>query len=73
MIMMGGDRKKTLNQILGDDPRDEKQEGGESPPDALSECVSEFIDAVKADDVDAATQAFRSCFAELSSGPSEEG
>ncbi len=62
-MMMIMDKKKTLNQILGADPREKKEEGAEES--ALSSCMSEFISCVKDGDVEGAVQAFRSCYAEL--------
>lgn len=62
MIMMGGDKKKALNAILGQDPNSGE---GESPPDYLKECVSEFIEAVHSKDVEGAASALRACFSEL--------
>lgn len=58
MFLMA-DRKKTLNQIMGD----EKKEGGGNS--ALSLCMREFLDAVKSDDVEGAVAALRSCYAQL--------
>lgn len=63
MIMMG-DRKKTVNQILGD-PKEKK--GDESPSDSLGECIKELIDSIHAKDVEGAKSAFRACIADLHS------
>ncbi len=57
-------KKKTLNQILGDDPR-EATEGPEES--GLNLCVEELIKAVGSGDVESAVQALRSCFQELKS------
>lgn len=67
MILMG-DRKKQITQILG--PRDGEQEG--SSDGALHACVSEFLDAVHAHDVDGACAALKACFAELEATPHVE-
>ncbi len=69
-MMILGDRKRTMTQILGDDPREKKEEPSEG--EALKSCVSEFIEAVHAKDVDAATQALKSCYAELGQEPQVE-
>ncbi len=70
--MLGGDKKRAVNLILG--PREEeKQEGAEQS--ALSACMGEFIEAVHAKNVDAAISALKSCYAEMQSEDmtSEEG
>lgn len=54
------DRKKTLQQIMGDP---EKKEGGGNS--ALALCVKELIDAIKGDDVEGAIASLRSCYAQL--------
>jgi len=72
MIMMGGsDRVKgAINDILG--PEVEVKGEEQSSPNALKECVSEFIDAVHSKDVEGALRAFRSAFAECENMPHEE-
>jgi ribosomal protein S20 len=74
MIMMA-DKKKTINQILGEPKGKEEEDKGEGESSALHVCVKEFFDAVKADDVESGVAALRSCYAELESeeGPEEEG
>lgn len=67
---MMGDRKNRVNMILGPKPEDKQEEGGDDS--ALKSCMSEFIDAVKAGDVDSATAAFKSCFMELDNDEGEE-
>ena len=69
MIIM--DRKKAVNQILGpaESEKPKEDEGGDS---SLHTCIKEFIDAVKADDVDAAVSAFRACYADLESEEDQE-
>lgn len=57
-------KKKTLTQILGDDPREAKESPEQS---GLNLCVEELIQAVSNGDVESATQALRSCFQELKS------
>lgn len=71
MIMMGGDRKRTMNQILGDDPREVKEAPSEG--EALHHCVSELMEAIHSKDIEAAVEALKSCFAELGQAPHEEG
>lgn len=74
MIMMGGDKKKAINLILGPREEEKKDEGGGDS--ALSQCMSEFIQAIHAKDVGLAVESFKSCFASLEAeepGESEEG
>ncbi len=65
------DKKKTLNQILGSDPRDEKEEGAEQS--ALSDCMGELISSIKEGNVEGAVAAFRACFSEMSNESNEGG
>lgn len=66
---MGSDKKRALNLILG--PKEDEKEAG-AEKSALAHCVEEFIHAVHAKDVEAAVEAFRSCFAELEAEEPEE-
>lgn len=72
MMLGGGDRKRTVATILGPDPREHQKEPEGETSSALHECISEFIDAVKGDDIAGAVEAFRSAFAEMKSEPQEE-
>jgi len=63
-----GDRKRMVNQILGD-PSEEKAEGAD---DALSACMQEMIDCIHAKDVAGAASAFKACFEHCESEPHEE-
>jgi len=62
MIMMG-DRKKTVNAILGDGA---KKREAEAPADALTAVMQEMIEAVKSGDASAAAAAFRTACATCS-------
>lgn len=64
--MLMGDRKRDLAAIMG--PR--KDEGADEKS-ALSMCVEELISAIHSKDVEAATGALKSCFAELSNQEEE--
>lgn len=70
---MMGDKKGAVNAILGPDPKDMKEEGPDDGTESLHACVSEFIDAVHAKDVDAAASALKACYAELEASEPEEG
>lgn len=59
---MMGEKKRAIESILGPDPKDMKDEGEETS--SLHHCMSEFIDAVHAKDVDGAVAAFNACYAE---------
>lgn len=65
------DKKKALTHILGKVPAEGEVEGGDESP--LKTCVSEFIDAVHAKDVEAATSALKACFSALEAEPHKEG
>lgn len=58
MIMMG-DRKKTLMQIMGPDPN----EGGEKSPSDLESIAQDLISAVEAKDAAGVAAAFKAAFA----------
>lgn len=68
---MIGNKKRVLTQILGADPNE--NQGNESSPDYLKTCVSEFIDAVHAKDVEGAMNALKACLSEIDSQPEELG
>lgn len=68
--MMLFDRKKALNQILGE-PKKHMAEGGEVS--SLQACVEELINAIHEKDVPSATEALKTVFLELDSEPHEEG
>lgn len=63
MIMMGGDRKKSVVQILGPD----KSEEGEKSPSDLSMSASDLISAIKSEDPEAVASALRACYAAVQS------
>ncbi len=60
--MLGGDKKRAVNLILG--PREEEKQG-EAEQSALSACMSEFIESVHAKDVEAAISSLKSCLSEM--------
>ncbi len=73
MIIMGSDKKRTVNQILGDDPRLEKEgapEEGASDHEALAQ---EMIDYLDAGDAKGLAECLKSFFTLCNSeGPVEE-
>lgn len=60
MVMMGN-KKHVLTQILGDPEEGKKEEGNES---SLHSCAAELIDAVHNKDVDGLVSALRACISE---------
>lgn len=58
-----GDKRKVLAQILGADPREQKEEGSVSQ-DALEVLAQELMEAVSNGDAKGAAQALRSCVLE---------
>lgn len=66
MLLMGGDRKKMVTQIMGDPNKAED----ESP---LHTVMGEFIDAVHAHDIEGAVTCLKSAIAHCSGeGPKTE-
>lgn len=71
MIMMG-DRKKAVAQILG--PKKEVEgEGDDDAPSSLHVSAREAMDALKSDDESAFLDAMKAIFMEFDSEPHEEG
>lgn len=62
-MMMIGDKKKVLAQILGADPRETKIDDS-GAPDALETLAQELMDSVSSGDAKGAASALRACFAE---------
>ena len=67
-----GDRKRGMIQdILGPDPREEKEGADDAP--SIEICASELIDAIHAKDIRGVVEALKACFREFDSEPHEEG
>ncbi len=64
-MMMMGDKKKTVNQILGPDPSDAPPE--DTGGDTLSAIAEDLISAVKDGDASAVASALSAAFQECSS------
>lgn len=65
MIMMM-DKKKIVNQIMGD-----KEEGKETSP--LQACFEELCSAINSGDYESGVNALRACFRHLDAEPHHEG
>lgn len=69
MLLMGGDRKRMVTQILGDDKKEAVPETG-----PLHAVANELIDAVNAHDVEGVVGCLKAAYAHCSSeGSSGEG
>lgn len=69
MIIQNRKRTPAIMSILGEDKEGEHKE--EAPSD-LHHTMKEFIEAVKADDVEGAVSAFKACSACADEGEPEE-
>lgn len=68
MLLMGGDRKRMVTQILGDEKKEAAPEG------PLHAVANELIDAVNAHDVEGVVGCLKAAYAHCSSeGSSGEG
>ncbi len=68
-MLMYGDRKKTITQILGPDPSEAPPEKEESSLHAIAQ---DLISAVKDGDADAVASALSAAYQECGSSSSEE-
>lgn len=69
MMLLGGDKKKYINAILGPREEDKKPEEDESPLHAIAD---ELIGYIHSHDVEGVVTCLKSAFAHMESEPHEE-